>query len=129
MPSLNKVSLIGHLGKDPEMRYTPNGKPVTGFSLATSRYTGQGDNRKQVTTWFSVTAWGSTAEYAAQYLKRGMLAYVEGEIELEEWDDRNTGEHRAKLAVTAREVKALSKQESESPSYERGDPDPDDIPF
>lgn len=108
MPSLNKVEIIGHLGRDPEMRYTGTGKAVTGFSVATTRYSGQGDDRKEVTTWFNVTAWERSAEYAANYLHKGTLVYVEGEIEQGEWAGQD-GVKRYNLAVTARRIIALKQ--------------------
>ena len=81
MAGLNKITVIGNVGTDPEMRYTPNGSPVTSFRIATSRsYSRQDGERKQETEWFTVVAWTSLAEQANQYLSKGQRAYVEGRL-------------------------------------------------
>ena len=84
-----KTIVIGHLGKDPEMRYTPTGVPVTSFSIATTRkWTNQNGEPQEKTTWFRVTCWQKTAELAAQYLKKGRLVLVEGDIDAQAFTDR-----------------------------------------
>lgn len=81
MDGLNKIMVIGNVGTDPEMRYTPAGKPVTSFRIAVSRsYTGQDKERKQETEWFTVEAWNQLAEQVNQYLVKGRRAYVEGRL-------------------------------------------------
>jgi single-strand DNA-binding protein len=81
MAGLNKMMVIGNVGTDPEMRYTPNGSPVTSFRIATSRsYSGQDGERKQETEWFTVVAWSSLAEQVNQYLSKGQRAFVEGRL-------------------------------------------------
>jgi single-strand DNA-binding protein len=85
---LNKVMIIGHLGRDPEMRYTPSGRPVTTFTVATTRTwnTSEGERREE-TEWFNVVAWGSLAEICNQYLRKGHQVYVEGRLQTRRWDD------------------------------------------
>ena len=85
---MDKITLIGNLGKDPEMRYTPSGQPVTSFSVASNRkYTNNGGEAVKETTWFRISAWGKLAETCNQYLKKGRLVYVEGRLT----PDKNTG--------------------------------------
>lgn len=99
--------VIGHLGKDPEMRYTPSGVPVTSFSVATSRrWTNANGEQQEKTTWFRVTAWRKLAELCNQYLTKGRLVMVEGEVEASAWTGQD-GQARATLELTARNVKFL----------------------
>ncbi len=87
--SVNKVILIGRLGKDPELRYTPGGKPVASFSLATSdRWTGPDGEKKESTVWHNIVAWGKTAEVMKEYLRKGREVYIEGRIDNRSWDDK-----------------------------------------
>ena len=91
---LNKVMIIGNLGRDPEMRYTPSGKPVTSFSVAVSRsYTKPEGERVETTDWFNVVAWGRLAEICSQFLVKGSLVYVEGRLETRSWEDENRQKH------------------------------------
>ena len=85
---LNKVLIIGSLGADPEMRYTPGGKPVTSYSVAVNRgwRTSEGE-RKEATEWFNVVAWGNLAEICNQYLHKGSQVYVEGRLQTRSWED------------------------------------------
>jgi len=107
---LNKIIVIGNVGSEPEMRYVPSGKAVTTFSLATNKkYTVDGE-RKEETTWFRITAWGKQAETCNQYVVKGMRVYVEGEVRIDEWDTQE-GEHKSRLAITARQVLFLSRVE------------------
>ena len=102
-----KTVVIGHLGRDPEMRYTPSGVPVTSFSVATTRkWTNQNGESQEKTTWFRVTCWRKTAELAAQYLKKGRLVLVEGDIDASAYTDRE-GSPRASLELTATNLKFL----------------------
>ena len=105
--TLNKVILIGNLGSDPEMRYTPNGAAVCEFSMAVNRRytTGDGEQREE-TDWFRVTSWGKLAETVNQYLQKGRKAYVEGRISSSAYTDRE-GQPRASLEVTAQTVQFL----------------------
>jgi single-strand DNA-binding protein len=101
---LNKVMIIGHLGRDPEMRYTPSGRPVTSFSVATSRNwtTAEGERRSE-TEWFNVVAWGNLAEICNQYLKKGQQVYIEGRLQTRRWEDES-GNKRSSVEVVAREM-------------------------
>ncbi len=102
-----RTIVIGHLGRDPEMRYTPAGVPVTSFSVATTRkWTTANGEQQEKTTWFRVTAWRKLGELAAQYLKKGRLVLVEGDIEASAYTDRE-GNARASLELTATNVRFL----------------------
>lgn len=103
--SFNKIIIYGHLGRDPELRYTPQGVPVCTFSVATSeRKKGQGDAEPtEATTWFRITAWRNLAETANKYLKKGSPVYLEGRLTAREWVD-NEGVKRTTLEVTATEL-------------------------
>ncbi len=102
-----QVVIVGNLGADPEMRFTPSGVPVTSFSVAVNRRWTSGDGQLQEkTTWFRVTAWGKLAEQCNQYLSKGRLVLVEGEIDASAWKD-GEGNPRATLELTARNVKFL----------------------
>jgi single-strand DNA-binding protein len=107
---LNKVMLIGNLGRDPEMRYTPSGRPVTSFSLATNRSWQSADGeRHEETEWFNVVAWGSLAEICQQHLSRGQQVYVEGRLQSRRWDD-SEGQKHFSTEVVAREVIILGER-------------------
>ena len=85
---LNKVMIIGHLGRDPEMRYTPSGRPVTTFTVATNRTWNTTDGEKHnETEWFNVVSWGNLAEICKQYLSKGQQVYVEGRLQTRRWED------------------------------------------
>jgi single-strand DNA-binding protein len=91
--SLNKILLIGNLGRDPEVRYTPAGKPIASFSLATSRrYKVEGEVRQE-TEWFSVVAFGRMAEICSEFLKKGKSVFVEGRIQTRSWTDADGAKH------------------------------------
>jgi single-strand DNA-binding protein len=107
--SFNKIILVGNLGRDPELRYTPQGTPVCSFSLATNerkkdRSTGENND---ITTWFRVTLWGRQAETASQYLQRGRPVYIEGRLRVEEYTDRD-GNKRHSLEVNATDMQFIS---------------------
>ncbi len=102
-----KTVIVGHLGADPEMRYTPSGVPVTSFRVATNRvWTNQEGERQEKTTWFRVTAWRRLAETCNEYLSKGRLVLVEGDVDASAWT-ASDGESRATLELTARTVKFL----------------------
>jgi single-strand DNA-binding protein len=91
---LNKVMVIGHLGRDPELRYTPSGRPVASFSVATSRgWTNANGERREETEWFNVVAWGNLAEVCKQHLHKGQQVYIEGRLQTRGWDDREGKKH------------------------------------
>ncbi len=104
----NKITIIGNLGRDPEMRYTPSGSPVTTFSVATNRrYTTQDGETRDETEWFRVSAWNRLAENTNQYLRKGSLVYVEGRFNSRMYQG-NDGQMRVSNEVTANEIKFLS---------------------
>jgi len=105
--SFNKITLVGNLGRDPELRYTPQGTPVCSFSLATNerRKDKTGEMQDQ-TTWFRVTLWGRQAETASQYLSKGRPVYIEGRLRVEEWTDRD-GKPRHTLEVHATDMQFI----------------------
>ena len=99
---LNKVMIIGHLGRDPEMRYTPSGRPVTTFTVATSRSWNTVDGeRHQETEWFNVVAWGNLAEICKQYLTKGQQVYVEGRLQTRHWEDKEGVKHSSVEIVSS----------------------------
>ena len=100
MANLNKVMLIGNLTRDPELRYTPKGTAVTDITLAINRVWNNEQNvRQEETVFVEVTLWGRQAELAQQYLGKGRLAYIEGRLQMDTWDDKETGKKRSKLKV------------------------------
>lgn len=120
------VTIIGHLGRDPEMRYTSSGVAVTSFSVATSRkWTDAAGAAQEKTTWFRVSAWRKLAETCNQYLHKGQLVMVEGEIDASAYTPKDGGEPRASLELTARTVKFLSRGEAQ----EAAPQDETDVPF
>jgi single-strand DNA-binding protein len=91
---LNKVMIMGNLGRDPEMRYTPSGRPVTSFSVATNRsWVNAAGERREETEWFNVVAWGNLAEICKQHLTKGQHVYVEGRLQTRAWEDQNGKKH------------------------------------
>jgi single-strand DNA-binding protein len=107
MAGVNKVILIGNLGKDPELRYTPGGQPVATFSLATTeRRTDKSGQRKETTEWHNIVVFGKTAEIVNQYLKKGRSCYLEGKITYRSWDDRD-GNKKYKTEIIANTVQFL----------------------
>jgi single-strand DNA-binding protein len=108
MPALNRVQLIGYLGRDPESKYTPTGKRVTDFPIAmTQRWKGEGGETREHTEWVQVEAWGRLAETCHEYLGKGSLAYVEGRLKTDRYEDQE-GETRYFTKVVARAVQFLS---------------------
>ena len=106
--SVNKVILIGHLGKDPEVKYTPSGTPVAKFSLATNeRYKDKDGNWQDRTEWHNITAWQRTAEIAGEYLKKGSQVYIEGRLRTDSWDDKNTGEKKYRTEIVVNDLVLL----------------------
>jgi single-strand DNA-binding protein len=105
--SLNKAMIIGNLGRDPEMRYTPNGQAVTQFTVAVNRnYKDSSGEWKEETEWFRVVAWGPLAERTAEYLRKGRKVYVEGRLQTRSWEDKD-GQKRYTTELIANTVTAL----------------------
>lgn len=108
----SKTIVVGHLGRDPELRFTPSGQQVCSFSIATTRtWTDQNGQPQEKTTWFRVTTWGKLAELCHQYLTKGRLVLVEGEVDASAWTGQ-TGEPRASLELNARNVRFLGGRDS-----------------
>jgi len=108
MANLNKVMLIGNLTRDPELRYTPSGKAVTDVSIAINRVWVNDQGQKQEdTTFVDVTLWGRQAELAQQYLSKGRGIYVEGRLQMDTWDDKETGKKRSRLKVVGETMQFL----------------------
>jgi single-strand DNA-binding protein len=139
MAGLNKVMLIGNVGRDPEMRYTANGKAVTTFSLAVNRNLGGGmdGERREETEWFDIVAWDKLAELCSQFLQKGRQTYVEGRLHTRSWEGQD-GQKRYRTEVVAQTVLFLgSAGGGGGPKAERyedagapaGTVDPDDLPF
>lgn len=147
MSSVNKVILVGRLGKDPEVRYTPSGAAVANFSLATDEsWKDKSGEKQQRTEWHNVVAWNKLAEICGQYLNKGKLVYIEGKLQTREWDDKDGNKRRTTEVVASEMVMLGSKAEGggsggsgghrESPRQPvqvAETPDPgitdDDIPF
>ncbi|HAS04916.1 MAG TPA: single-stranded DNA-binding protein [Dehalococcoidia bacterium] len=135
MANLNKVMIIGNVGSDPEMRFTPNGNPVTSFRVATNRvYTTPEGERKQETDWFTVVTWNKLAEQCNQFLAKGRLVYVEGRLHNRSWEGQD-GQKRFRTEVIANRVTFLDRQSSAAIGDEKVEEpetveiEPDDIPF
>ena len=112
MVGLNKVMIIGNLGTDPEMRYTPNGNPVTSFRMATSRnYTSADGERHEETEWFTIVAWNQLAEQCNQYLNKGRRAYVEGRLRSRSWEGPD-GQTRFRNEIISNRVLFLDAAQS-----------------
>ena len=112
--TMNKILIIGNLGSDPEMRYTPNGNPVTSFSMATNRrYTTADGESREETEWFRISAWNRTAEICNQYLQRGSKVYVEGRLSSRTYAGSD-GETRVSLDVSATDVRFIDSRGSGS---------------
>ncbi len=110
MVSVNKIIVIGRLGREPEMRFTPTGQPVTSFSVATSRrYTTSAGERKEETEWFTVVTWGKLAEQCNQFLTKGRLVYVEGRLRTNTWESQD-GQKHSRNEIVADRVSFLDKQ-------------------
>jgi single-strand DNA-binding protein len=110
--SVNKVLLVGNLGKDPEVKYTASGIPLARFSLATSeRFKDQNGEFKERTEWHSIVAWQKLAEIVGEFLSKGSKVYVEGKLQTSDWKDRLTGEKKYRTEVVAKELVLLGSRE------------------
>jgi single-strand DNA-binding protein len=110
--SLNKVMIIGYLGRDPEMRYTSSGKPVTTFSVAANRsWSSSSGERHEETEWFTVVAWGNLAEICKQHLSKGSQVYVEGRLQTRRWEDTEGKKHAAVEVVAGEMIQLGDKKE------------------
>ena len=120
---LNKVMIIGYLGRDPEMRYTPSGRPVTSFSVATSRtWTSAEGERREETEWFNVVAWGTLAEICKSHLSKNQQVYIEGRLQTRGWEDE-TGKKHFRTELVANEMILLGDRRREQQQHDEGDVD------
>lgn len=127
MANLNKVLIIGNVGKEPEMRFTPNGDAVCGFSVAVNSFhTGADGEKKQDTEWFTVIAWKRLAETCNQFVTTGMSIYVEGQLKTHSWE--HEGIKRYKTELIAHQVQFLSKVDRTEPA-EPEEVEPEDLSF
>jgi len=150
MASFNKVLLLGNLTRDPEVRYTPKGSAVCDLGIAVNRsYTTDAGEKREEATFVDVTLWGRTAEVAGEYLKKGRPVFIEGRLQLDSWDDKQTGQKRSKLKVIGETMQLLGSgrggggapaeaSEEDRPSSRptpppkpstQPQPDEDEIPF
>jgi single-strand DNA-binding protein len=139
MAGLNKVMLIGNVGRDPEMRYTANGKAVATFSVASNRtYTDPSGERHEETDWFNIVAWEKLAEQCSQFLQKGRQVYVEGRLQTRSWEGQD-GQKHFRTEVVAQSVLFLGSggggarterfDDAGGPPAVAGSVDPDDLPF
>lgn len=134
MAGINKVILIGNLGKDPELRYTPNSKAVATFSLATTeRWKDKEGQFQEKTEWHNIVAWGKQAEICKEYLKKGSSVYVEGRLQHRSYDDKD-GNKKYITEIVARSVQMLgrkgeAKEEPVSQDLESSAAEEEDLPF
>jgi single-strand DNA-binding protein len=114
MPALNRVQLIGRLGKDPEGRFTPTGRKVTAFSLAVdNRWKSVGGEAKQSTDWFNIEVWGRLAEICDEYLHKGSLIYIEGRLKTDRYEDEGQVKYFTKVVASAMQM--LDKKAADEP--------------
>ena len=112
MASLNKVMLIGNLTRDPEIKYTPKGTAIADIGLAVNRnYTTESGEKREEVTFIDVTLWGRVAEIVGEYCKKGRPLFVEGRLQLDTWDDKQTGQKRSKLKVVGDNIQLLGGRE------------------
>jgi single-strand DNA-binding protein len=118
---VNKVILVGNLGKDPELKYTPQGTAVAKFSLATTeKYKDKAGEWQDRTEWHNIVAWARTAEIAAEYLKKGRTVYIEGSIRTNSWDDKESGQKKYRTEIVANELIMLGGGRGEGGDLEGG---------
>jgi len=141
--SVNKVILIGRLGKDPEVRSIPSGTTLARFSIATDeKFTDKSGEKQERTEWHNIVAWAKLAEICGQYLKKGKLVYIEGSLRTDSWEDKETGVKKYRTEIVAQNMKMLDRRGDEEGggSYSQGSPkttgatvmegpEEDDVPF
>jgi len=120
--TVNKVILVGRLGKDPELRSIPSGTSVAKFSLATDeRFTDKSGEKQERTEWHNIVVWGKLAEICGQYLRKGKLVYIEGSIRTDSWDDKETGVKKYRTEIIANTMQMLDKKgDDEGGGYSGG---------
>ncbi len=130
MASYNKVILIGNLTRDPEVRYTPGGTAVSDIGLAVNRswFDKQSNSRREETSFFYVTLWGRQAEIAGEYLSKGRSVLIEGRLQMDQWEDRESGEKRSRLKIVGENMQMLGSRgegQSSGPRRTQAAPQPD----
>jgi single-strand DNA-binding protein len=126
MASFNKVILLGNLTRDPEVRYTPKGSAVCDLGIAVNRvYTTDGGEKREEVTYVDVVLWMRLAEIAGEYLKKGRPVFIEGRLQMDTWDDKQSGQKRTKLRVVGETMQLLGSRPSGAPTApeESGDED------
>ncbi len=124
MASFNKVILLGNLTRDPEIRYTPKGTAVTDIGLAVNRvYTADNNEKREEVTFVDVTLWGRTAEIAGEYLKKGRPVLIEGRLQMDTWDDKQSGQKRSKLKVVGEALQLIGGRPGGGGAAEGADED------
>ena len=119
--TVNKVILVGRLGKDPELRSIPSGTSVAKFSLATDeRFTDKNGDKQERTEWHNIVVWGKLAEICGQYLRKGKLVYIEGSIRTDSWDDKETGVKKYRTEIVANTMQMLDKKGDDEGGYSGG---------
>ena len=114
---INKVILVGRLGKDPEIRSTPQGTTVAKFTVATDeKFTDRAGEKQERTEWHNIAAWGKLGEICGQYLRKGKLVYIEGSIRTDSWDDKESGQKKYRTEIVARDMKMLDRRGDEGGS-------------
>ena len=131
MASFNKVLLMGNLTRDPELRYTSGGTAVASFGLAVNRKFKQGEEWKDEVCFVDITVWAKQGENCAEYLNKGSQAFIEGRLNYQTWEDKQSGQQRSKLEVVANNVQFLTKQgdKKDMGSSSSSVSDDDDVPF
>ena len=131
MASFNKVLLMGNLTRDPELRYTSGGTAVASFGLAVNRKFKQGEEWKDEVCFVDITVWAKQGENCAEYLNKGSQAFIEGRLNYQTWEDKQSGQQRSKLEVVANNVQFLTKQgdKKDMGSGSSSVADDDDVPF
>jgi single-strand DNA-binding protein len=125
MANLNRVLLIGNLTRDPEIRYTPKGTAVAEIGIAVNRvFTGEDGEKREEVTFVDVTLWSRLAEIAEQYLKKGRPVFIEGRLQLDSWDDKQTGQKRSRLRVVGENLQMLGARGEGDPGGTGGAPAP-----
>ena len=118
--SVNKVILIGNVGKDPEVRYTASGTPVAKFSLATNeKFKDRNDEWQERTEWHTVVAWQRLAEIVGEYVSTGLKVYIEGKLQTSSWEDKQSGERKYRTEIVARDIVLLGARENDGASNNR----------
>lgn len=129
MPSFNQVVLLGHLTRDPELKYTPQGKAVVNFALAVNhRYTKEDGEKVDEVAFVDVSAWNRQAEACAEYLKKGKAALVSGRLAQDHWQDKETGQKRSKLRIVAHQVTFIGGGSKDEASTEETLPEETPVP-